>query len=104
MVVEISSHQPSYFRRQFHLRDHAIEGSAPFLLAPLDYRTREALLVTKKLIERGERSAGLTNNGSETDPVEALVKKKRFRSVKNGFTALLSAGRTDRKSTRLNSS
>src|SRR3546814_7088990 len=58
-----------------------------------DLRTQEALLVTKKLIERGERSAGLTNNGSETDPVEALVKKKRFRSVKNGFTAILSAGR-----------
>src|SRR3546814_5370772 len=94
MVVEISSHQPKDFRRQFHLRDHAIEGSAPFLLAPLDYRTQEALLVTKKLLERGERSAGLTNTGSETDSVEALVKKKRFRRVTHGFTAILSAGRS----------
>src|SRR3546814_18455058 len=62
MVVEISSHQPYYFRRQFHLRDHAIEGSAPFLLAPPDSRTQTALLVTKKLIARGRQPAGLPNN------------------------------------------
>lgn len=52
-----------------------MDGGATFLLASLDYCAQEALLITKKLIKCGKRSAGLTNNGSNTDAVETLVQK-----------------------------